>query len=176
MAIYTLNEATKRGVQLKVYFQQAFDSMRKADWDTKSIDKCIRDIEKCQERIKGYKNGIKTGKVDMRVIADKEYQKKIITQSLGYGVLGGITAVVAMPALPIAMMIAYFGSARMKKDEDGTLLPAAIVDLEKENEKALKWLREERKRIISGKAEKKKLGKIIMGTQESSIFESINII
>lgn len=176
MPIYSLNEATKKGVQLKVYFRQAFDSMRKADWDTKSIDKCIRDIEKCQDRIKGYKNGIKTGKVDLRILADKEYQKKIIMQSLGYGVLGGISSVVAPPTLPIAMMVAYLGSSRMKKDDDGTLLPAAIVDLEKENEKALKWLKEERKRIISGKAEKKSFGKIITGKQESSIFESINII
>lgn len=176
MAIYTLNEATKRGVQLKVYFQQAFDSMRKADWDTKSIDKCIRDIEKCQERIKGYKNSFKTGRMNLSVMKDKEFHKKIIKKSLGYGAIAGITAVVAMPALPIVMMAEYFASVRMKKDEDGIWLPADIIDLEKENEKALKWLREERKRITSGKAEKKKLGKIIMGTQESSIFESINII
>ena len=52
MPIYSLNEATKKGVQLKVYFRQAFDSMRKADWDTKSIDKCIRDIENARTELR----------------------------------------------------------------------------------------------------------------------------
>ena len=176
MPIYSLNEATKKGVQLKVYFRQAFDSMRKADWDTKSIDKCIRDIEKCQDRIKGYKNGFRTGKVDLHIMLDKEYNKKLIKQSLGYGVIGGIIGGLIPQLMPAILIAVSVGSSSMKKDKSGLLLPAIIVDLENENDKALEWLREERKRIISGKAEKKSLGKIITGKQESSIFESINII
>lgn len=171
-----ISEATKKGVQLKVYFRQAFDSMRNVDWDTKTIDKCIRDIERCQDRIKGYKNGIKSGKVDLHVMLDKEYNKKLLKQSLGYGVIGGIIGGLIPQLMPAMLIAVSIGSSTMKKDKSGLLLPGIIVDLENENNKALEWLREERKRIISGKAEKKSLGKIISGKQESCIFSNIEII
>ena len=107
---------------------------------------------------------------------DKEYNKKLIKQSLGYGVIGGVVGGLIPQLMPAILVAVSVGSSSMKKDKSGLLLPAIIVDLENENDKALEWLREERERIISGKAEKKSLGKIIMGKQESSIFESINII
>lgn len=167
-------EMTKRKAQLKVLSQQTLDSLRGKEWDTKQIDKMIKKIEDCNKAIADYKNG--NDRFGNNLANNPEYAKKLLKTMFWAGALGFVSGAVLGPiGIPVGGAIgAYFG--RDSKDSDGNYWPKLINDLEDENKKALKWLKEERKRITSGKAEKKSLGKIITGKQESTIFSSIEII
>ena len=169
-----LYEMTKRKAQLKVLSQQTLDSLRGKEWDTKQIDKMIKTIEDCNKSIADYKNG--NDRFGNNLANNPEYVKKLLKTMFWAGALGFVSGAALGPlGVPVAAGVgAYLG--RDSKDSDGNYWPKLINDLEEENKKALKWLKEERKRVTSGKAEKKSLGKIITGKQESTIFSSIEII
>lgn len=177
MLLTSLNERTERQVQLSVYFDQMFKSLTKQDWDTKKIDKAIRSIETCNKKIHDYKHSTDLKK-GLAILGDKEYFSKLIPQCLGYATLTTALGLVLGPGAQSAGFIASSIAMNMPTTDDkGKMAPKLINDLEKENNKALEWLKKEKERIEKGTAKKKKLGDIILGKQEGcSIFESVELI
>ena len=131
----------------------------------KKIDKAIAEINKCNNKIEMYKKDNSY----LDIAHDKEYIKKVVKQCLWAGVLGGLTGFILGPlGLPISIFIGAYMGGQTGRDEDGKYYPKIILDLEKENNKALKWLKKEKERIENGTAEKKKIGKVLTGKQEST--------
>ena len=194
-----LFEATKREVQLKVYFQQAFDALRKKKWTVDKIDKEIKKIEKCNSYIKdAQKESIASPKY-MKLLTSATYWEDFIKHAF-YGVVLGIISYATIKIYAeLIIKLLMNGSAmfsrtlfNMSANITGVTTTSkylknrsydkkekhlvAYEKLRQENEKALKWLKEERERIINGTAKKKKLSDIITGKQESAnIFDSIEL-
>ena len=186
-----LFEATKRDVQLKVYFQQAFDALRKKKWTVDKIDKEIKKIEKCNKAIERYRNDNSKSTEVLKTAAYWEDQAKhffygCALSFVSAAAIGGYLTLMSGSKLAGAIAGAAGGSTIAvehldKRDReynvDGTYKKSRYAALYRENEKALKWLKEERERILNGTAKKKKLGDIITGKQESgNIFDSIELI
>jgi hypothetical protein len=177
--LIAFNERSERQVQLSAYFDQLFKSFKNQDWDTKKIDKAIKSIEACNKKISDYRYSMKLNK-KLAIFADKAYIIKLISQSFAYAVLtvglnmsfGSAAGSAATIAGMITMNMPIFDEKKK-----GMPLPKMISDLEKENNKALEWLKKEKARIEKGTDEKKSLGKIISGKQEvCSIFESVELV
>ena len=186
-----LFEATKREVQLKVYFQQAFDALRKKKWTVDKIDKEIKKIEKCNNAIVAARNG---GKNEVEVLKSSVWWKDNLKHMFYGAALGTISGIGIMNLSKIlggpglagvisgglaACMVptSYIDKRNRKYNSDGSTEYAPYEALYRENEKAIKWLKEERERILNGTAKKKKLGDIITGKQESAnIFCAIELI
>lgn len=188
--VEALYEATKREVQLKVYFQQTFDSLKKKEWTTDMIDKEIKKIEKCNRSIESARKG---GKAELDVLKSSVWWKdklKHMFYGAALGTISGIgimnmAKIIGAPGLAgvisgglAAGMVptSYIDKRNRKYNSDGSTEYAPYEALYRENEKALKWLKEERERILNGTVNKKKLGDIITGKQESTIFANIEII
>lgn len=185
-----LFEATKREVQLKVYFQQAFDALRKKKWTVDKIDKEIKKIEKCNNAIEAARKG---GKNEAEVLKSSVWWKdqlKYFYYGAALGIIGG--SVIAGIGMAIGAALnsaitgggivagAIAGSFSNKHNvvyDPDTKEYTYYAALYKENENAIKWLKEERERILNGTAKKKKLDNIITGKQETAnIFCAIELI
>lgn len=186
----TLYEATKRDVQLKVYFQQAFDSLRKKKWTVDKIDKEIKKIEKCNNAIERFRKDRSKSPEVLKTAAYWEDQAKHFFYGcalafVSASAIGGYMTLVSgskvAGAIAGAVGGSIVGSEHIDKRDreynvDGTYKKSWYAALYRENEKALKWLKEERERILNGTAKKKKLSDIIAAKQESTIFANIEII
>lgn len=184
-----LFEATKREVQLKVYFQQAFDALRKKKWTVDKIDKEIKKIEKCNNAIDRYREDNRKSPEVLKTAAYWEDQVKHIFYGLALGLVGGaaigaysrwIAGANGLIAGAVAGSI--IGNEHIDKRDreynvDGSYKKSWYAAIYRENKKALEWLKEERERILNGTAKKKKLADIITGKQESAnIFCAIELI
>ena len=197
-----LVEATKRDVQLKVYFQQAFDALRKKKWTVDNIDKEIKKIEKCNKYIEEAQSKFILSPKYLKLVTSKTYWESVLKHGCYAVAYIGINTIIMnsilgilirlfgirnwgdVVTLGIAKVGTTYGAASyhiadrvfsMKDNGSGKHL-VAYEKLHKENEKALKWLKEERDRIINSTAKKKKLSDIITGKQESgNIFDSIEL-
>lgn len=186
-----LFEATKREVQLKVYFQQAFDALRKKKWTVDKIDKEIKKIEKCNNAIDRYREDNRKSPEVLKTATYWEDQAKhffygCALSFISAAAIGGymmlMTNSMRSAAIAGAVGGSIIGSEHMGKRDreynvDGSYKKSWYAALYRENEKAIKWLKEERERILNGTAKKKKLSDIITGKQESAnIFSDIVII
>ena len=197
--VEALYEATKREVQLNVYFKQAFDSLRGKKWTTDKIDKEIEKIEKCNRYIEeAQKKSVLSPKY-IKLLTSKTYWEDMVKH--GFYIAASSALVDAILARCLILFgargwgdIFAYGAARtaakggaaayntvgrmfsIKDDDNGRKHLVMHEKLLQENKKALEWLKKEKERIENGTAKKKKLGDIITGRQESTIFANIEII
>ena len=206
--VEALYEATKREVQLGVYFKQAFDSLRGKKWTVKEIDKAITKIEDCNKYIDQYNDySDENTHSGLKLFINPVFWIDILKHTFYAAAIGICTAAFFKAYGAHMVSIIRGGGAYISNAEKNVLkyaIPAIagtstgldhykhnyaneintksgvlhrmFDKLYRENEKALKWLKEERERILNGTAKKKKLGDIITGKQESTIFANIEII
>ena len=106
-----LFEATKRDVQLKVYFQQAFDALRKKKWTVDKIDKEIKKIEKCNKLIEEAQQKSAVSPKYLKLLSSGTFWEDVIKQCFYACALGLVSA---------AFMKALYGAVGMLFNAMGT--------------------------------------------------------
>ena len=159
----------KKGkAKVRTLFTKALGLLKGKDWTLSEIDKMIKEIENCNRKIEQFNRHPDSTKVAANLVQDISYQKRlteeccwIFTKSMGPWIIGMLVA--SLPFVPnagkiVSMIVGCFASlvssstynSKMgdKKDKNGNITRLSGL-LEDENNKALKWLREERKRLVS---------------------------
>lgn len=162
-----LNESQKSRSTVRLLFSKALGMLKGKDWTIGEINKMIKEIESCNKKIDAY-NRNQSVSNSQKLMYDKSYQKRVVEEccwwmtgafatgfgigALGkaLGVSGGVVELISIIA-GVLLGVDYTFNRSISnptKDKEGNV-DRFFGKLENENNKALKYLYAERKKLQS---------------------------
>lgn len=170
--INVLNERTEAGMRMSVAFEKFKKWFIGQEMDTKKIDKAIKEIEACNAKIEQYrkaddkeKDKIRNNLKHNKELVSKQIREMfwIIPASIAMGFTAAVDPIIGLIVVGMYTMLA---NERLSIDN-------FYNKIEEENNKALKYLKEE-KDVIEFKKSRKDNNKEVQN--EGTIFESVSMI
>ena len=164
--IQVLTEKSETEVKFSVAIEKFKKWFLGQEMDTKKIDKLIHDIKSCNDKIAEYRKDPHNKCSRENLEKDNIYWQKILKELLWvYPAAFAVSGTVAMSSVLGIIVSGMFMLLVKSRFSEDTFLN----NIESENNKALKWLKEEKDTIDFKKSRKET-------NHESTIFESVKLI